>query len=62
MQQDAAIAFLDREVRWLRVFGILPQTLADAGYDLVAKARYRIFGKLESCRIPDASVRARFLA
>lgn len=52
---------LDAGVRWLRVFGIVPQALADVGYDLVASVRYRIFGKLESCRVPDASVRARFL-
>ncbi|MBK7579671.1 MAG: DUF393 domain-containing protein [Myxococcales bacterium] len=52
---------LDPGVRWLRVFGFVPQRLADVGYDLVASVRYRIFGKLEACRIPDASVRARFL-
>lgn len=52
---------LDGEVRWLRVFSVLPQALADAGYDWVASVRYRIFGKLEACRIPDAKVRTRFL-
>lgn len=53
--------YLDPGVRWLRGFSVLPQALADFGYDLVASVRYRIFGKLESCRIPDAAVRSRFL-
>lgn len=54
--------YLDPGVRWLRVFGVMPQFLADAGYDMVASVRYRIFGKLEECRIPSPDVRARFLA
>lgn len=53
---------LDPGVRWLRVFGVLPQGLADVGYDAVAAVRYRIFGKLDACRIPSPDVRARFLA
>lgn len=47
--------------RQLSRLGFLPSALLDVGYDLVAAARYRIFGKLETCRVPDASVRARFL-
>jgi predicted DCC family thiol-disulfide oxidoreductase YuxK len=48
--------------RHLAVLGALPAPLLDVGYDLVASARYRIFGKLETCRVPDAKVRGRFLA
>lgn len=47
--------------RHLAVLGVLPAPLLDVGYDLVASARYRIFGKLETCRVPDAKVRGRFL-
>lgn len=53
--------YLDARVRWLGVFGAIPQRLADAGYDLIASVRYRIFGKLDVCRVPDAAVRERFL-
>lgn len=39
----------------------LPRGLRDWGYDQIAASRYRVFGKYDSCPIPDASVRARFL-
>jgi predicted DCC family thiol-disulfide oxidoreductase YuxK len=41
---------------------IVPRPLADFVYGLVAKNRYRIFGKLDACMIPPPEVRARFLA
>lgn len=41
---------------------IVPRPLADWAYDLVAKNRYRIFGKRDACMIPPPEVRARFLA
>ena len=44
-----------------RVFGLLPDVLLNAGYDLVARSRYRLFGKLDACRLPDPATRARFL-
>lgn len=39
----------------------VPRPVADLFYDLVAKNRYRIFGKLDACMIPPPEVRARFL-
>jgi len=53
--------YLDPGVRWLGVFGVLPQFLADAGYDTIASVRYKVFGKLDTCRIPTPETRARFL-
>jgi predicted DCC family thiol-disulfide oxidoreductase YuxK len=41
---------------------IVPSPLADLVYRLVAAVRYRVFGKYDSCRIPDPDERARFLA
>lgn len=41
---------------------IVPRPLADIFYDLVAKNRYRLFGKLDACTIPPPEVRARFLS
>jgi predicted DCC family thiol-disulfide oxidoreductase YuxK len=41
---------------------IVPRPVADFLYGLVAKNRYRIFGKLDACMIPPPEVRARFLS
>lgn len=43
------------------VLWLIPAPLRDLGYKMVAKIRYRIFGKKESCRLPTAEERARFL-
>lgn len=40
---------------------ILPKFLRDAGYRWFASNRYRFFGKKETCRIPTAEERSRFL-
>jgi predicted DCC family thiol-disulfide oxidoreductase YuxK len=40
---------------------VIPSPVADLFYDLLAKNRYRIFGKLDACMIPPPEVRARFL-
>jgi predicted DCC family thiol-disulfide oxidoreductase YuxK len=40
---------------------ILPTFLLDLGYDLVARNRYRLFGKYESCLIPGPGYNDRFL-
>lgn len=47
---------------WAGLVGVLPKFLRDWGYSLVAKIRYRIFGKLDACRIPAADDRAKFLS
>jgi predicted DCC family thiol-disulfide oxidoreductase YuxK len=40
---------------------LLPRSFRDACYDLVARNRYRIFGRRTECRIPNAEDRHRFL-
>lgn len=40
---------------------VLPRALRDAVYKLVARNRYRVFGKFESCILPEPKHRARFL-
>jgi len=40
---------------------ILPRGLRDWGYNVVARYRYRIFGKYDICPLPPASVRHKFL-
>jgi len=43
------------------VASIFPRPLLDPLYRLVARNRYRVFGKFESCMLPDPSQRNRFL-
>ena len=48
--------------RWLWLLRFVPRAASDAGYRWFARNRYRWFGRLAACRVPDASVRRRFLA
>lgn len=43
------------------VFRIVPRFIRDGIYNLIARTRYRIFGRFESCPIPKPSTRAKFL-
>lgn len=40
---------------------IVPAALRDAVYDLVARTRYRVFGRYDACPLPPAEHRGRFL-
>jgi predicted DCC family thiol-disulfide oxidoreductase YuxK len=40
---------------------ILPKWLRDWGYGVVARHRYRVFGRYESCLLPEKKYRDRFL-
>ena len=47
-----------------KLFGILrliPRPLRDAAYRLIARNRYRWFGKTETCWVPTPELRGRFL-
>lgn len=44
-----------------RVGRLVPAGLADGLYRLVARTRYRVFGRLTSCPLPPAEWRQRFL-
>jgi DNA-binding transcriptional LysR family regulator len=41
---------------------LVPQPVRDLGYFLIARHRYAIFGKKETCRLPSPAERSRFLA
>lgn len=61
---DAVIAMLgrlSRPWRWLRILRIVPRPLRDAAYQLIARNRYRLLGRRESCMIPPPHIRARFI-
>ncbi len=53
------LPFLWRMAGWL--LWIVPLPLRDLGYRLFARLRYRLFGKLESCRLPQPGEAERFL-
>jgi predicted DCC family thiol-disulfide oxidoreductase YuxK len=40
---------------------VLPKAFRDTVYKIVARNRYRVFGKHESCVLPDSQHRAKFL-
>jgi predicted DCC family thiol-disulfide oxidoreductase YuxK len=42
-------------------FKIFPNSLTDFIYDLIAKNRYKIFGKKNKCRIPTEQEKGKFI-
>ena len=47
--------------RWTYAFIIVSPFLRDGIYKLVARYRYNIFGKRDSCMIPTAELREKFI-
>ncbi|MFZ5479328.1 MAG: thiol-disulfide oxidoreductase DCC family protein [Myxococcota bacterium] len=47
-----------RVLGWLRV---VPRPLRDLGYRAFAAVRYRVWGRVEACRVPRPEERERFL-
>jgi predicted DCC family thiol-disulfide oxidoreductase YuxK len=45
----------------LYVFKIIPSMIRDFVYDLISRNRYRLFGKSETCRLPEPGIKERFL-
>jgi predicted DCC family thiol-disulfide oxidoreductase YuxK len=45
----------------LSIFLIIPNFLSDWVYDMIARNRYKWFGKKEECRIPTPELRSKFL-
>jgi predicted DCC family thiol-disulfide oxidoreductase YuxK len=62
-KSDAALTVLSNLPGWgwARTLRGVPKPLRDAVYNLVARNRYRIFGKYETCFVPDAEFRARVI-
>lgn len=54
-KSDAALAVLSalRGWRWVGALRWVPRPLRDAVYDVIARNRYRIFGRTETCMMPD---------
>ena len=47
--------------RLVGLFRAVPRPLRDRAYRFIARNRYRLFGKLDQCWVPDASDRDRML-
>lgn len=45
----------------LAILRLVPRVLRDGGYRLVARSRYALFGRIESCVFPDPELRKRVL-
>jgi len=45
----------------LKIVEILPATFRDFFYTIIARNRYKWFGKKDACMIPTADLKARFL-
>jgi predicted DCC family thiol-disulfide oxidoreductase YuxK len=65
VRSDAVVALATYLGGVWSVLGVLlrvcPRALRDWGYDRLAGVRFRIFGRRETCRIPTAEQRARFV-
>ena len=63
-KSDAALRIakeLDHPTKLLSHWIILPKFIRDFFYSLIAKNRYRFFGKKESCWLPTPELKSRFL-
>lgn len=63
-KSDAAIAIASRlgaPWRWAKVGRLIPRFARDWVYSVIARNRYRLFGKQEACMMPTPALRARFL-
>ena len=52
---------LDGIWKWAGAGRLLPKVVRDGIYNVVARNRYRVFGKHDSCMLPDPKHRHKFL-
>jgi predicted DCC family thiol-disulfide oxidoreductase YuxK len=43
------------------ILGVLPSALLDRAYNVIARSRYRVFGRFEQCLAPRQEFRSRFV-
>ena len=64
IKSDAALE-IARNLKGYKVlpvlFGWIPKSFRDGIYDLVARNRYRIFGKKQECMVPTPELKDKFL-
>ena len=47
--------------KMLAIFEWIPTSISDFFYDIIAKNRYRWFGRMDNCMIPTPELKAKFL-
>jgi predicted DCC family thiol-disulfide oxidoreductase YuxK len=65
LKTEAVIRIARQLTGWPRCFyyaNWVPKVMRDFIYDLIAKNRYRLFGKQKNCMVPDKKVQDKFLA
>ena len=63
-RSDAALRIVNQlggPWKILNAFKIFPKSLRDALYSWLARNRYKVFGKRDSCMIPTPELKARFI-
>jgi predicted DCC family thiol-disulfide oxidoreductase YuxK len=53
--------YLNSPIRHAAILRFVPRFIRDTVYRLIARTRYRIFGKQTECWIPTPALKARFL-
>ncbi|MBI4509425.1 MAG: DUF393 domain-containing protein [Deltaproteobacteria bacterium] len=65
LEKARAVVFILSELpgmwKLARLLSLIPTPILNAAYNLVAKVRYRLFGKPRACPAPDPSIRHRFI-
>ena len=63
LKSDAALTVLSLLPgwSWVRALRIFPVWVRDPVYSLIARNRYRIFGRSDACMVPDAAFKARII-
>lgn len=64
-KSDVSVEVFKMMGGWWKILSVLinlfPKYVRDFWYDLIAKYRYKIWGKSESCILPDESIKHKFL-
>ena len=65
LARSQAALFVAGELGWPWKAGallrVLPTAIRDRAYDVIARSRYRLFGRTDQCLVPGPEVRHRFI-
>ena len=53
---------INRLILLRTILNILPLSISNFFYDIVAKSRYKVFGKYDSCQLSEPEYKSRFIA
>jgi predicted DCC family thiol-disulfide oxidoreductase YuxK len=57
----AIAAYLGGPWNLFRIVAVVPEFILNGLYDIVARHRYRLFGKFDACPLPSPETRSRFM-